>query len=320
VQSQIATIQNSLATKESQFERGLSEVKQHHDSQLAGAKADLSDSIGKIQDLLNRTRGDWMVADAEYLLSVANQRLNLVGDVKTSLIALQAADERLRDSGNPGVFKIREEIAREINKLKDLKPVDIVGVFARIRILEDQVKSLPVFLPHAEAVQEKVKSDEPASETKDISGVDDFLDSAIEDLKGLVEVRRSDREIVAVLHPEEVRIIREELKIKLELVRLALLERDAELYRLNIDEVKDWIQDHFRTEAPETKKFVAELNDLRTVGLDIDYPDISGSLKLLQNLASLRLETEKSGLAKPPAPQKPAATESKGQQVPGEKP
>ena len=38
-----------------------------------------------------------MIADAEYLLSVANQRLHLVGDVNTTRMALEAADQRLRE-------------------------------------------------------------------------------------------------------------------------------------------------------------------------------------------------------------------------------
>jgi uncharacterized protein HemX len=311
LQSQMATLQTSLATRESKFERELTDFKEHQGNQLIAVKAELSGSISNIQNLLNRTRGDWMIADAEYLLSVANQRLNLVGDVRTSLVALQAADERLRDSGNPGVFKVREQVAREINALKDLKPVDIVAVFSRIRILEDRVAELPVFLPHSGVVQQKAATNGPEAKPEEISGVNDFLDSAIEDLKGLVVVRRSDREIDVVLQPEEVRVIRQELRLKLEMARLAFLERDSTLFVQNIKEIQNWLAAHFRSDAPETKKFQAELEDLRSVGLDIEYPDISGSLKLLENLASLRVETDRSQPAKPApaAPVTPEATE-----------
>ncbi|MGR9106502.1 MAG: uroporphyrinogen-III C-methyltransferase [Gammaproteobacteria bacterium] len=312
LQSQMATLQNSLETRESKFERELSDFKEHHSSQLASTKSELYDAIAKIQNLLNRTRGDWMIADAEYLLSVANHRLNLVGDVKTSLIALQAADERLRDSGNPGVFKVREQLAREIDSLKSLKPVDIVGLFSRIRILEEQVANLPVFFPHAGAVQQKLEStpSKEATKPEEISGVGEILDSAIEDLKGLVVVRRSDREIDVVLQPEEVRLLREQLKIKLEMTRLALLERDSELFRRNIEEIKSSLGTYFRTEAPETKKFAAELEDLQAVAVDINYPDISGSLKLLQHLAALRVEIDRSEGARPAPP--PVKTQAPG--------
>lgn len=318
LQSQMATLQNSLATRESKFERELADFENLQGNQLSAVKAELSESISQIQNTLNRTRGDWMIADAEYLLSVANQRLNLVGDIKTSLVALQAADERLRDSGNPGVFKVREQVAREINALKDLKPVDIVGVFSRIRILEDQVEKLPVFLPHSGTVLEKAPKQETPSKTDEISGVDEFLDSAIEDLKGLVVVRRSDREIKVVLQPEEVRIIRQELRLKLEMARLALLERDSGLFLQNIEEIKKWLGAHFDSGTSETRKFLTELDSLKTVGLDIEYPDISGSLKLLENVAALRVESEKSETAKPAA--EPKTNETKDREPKGVEP
>lgn len=318
LQSQTAAMQTTLSTKEAKFERALAEFKEHHGNKLESTKADLSGSISEIHTLLNRTRGDWMVADAEYLLSVANQRLKLVGDVKTSLVALRAADERLRDSGNPGVFKVREQLASEISALKQLKPVDIVGVFARIRVLQDQVMELPVFLPHSGKVGEQTDQQEPVGEAENISGVDDFLDSAIDDLKGLVVVRRTDRKVDAVLQPEEVRIIREELKIKLEIVRLALLERDSKLFLQSLGDAKAWLKAHFRLDAPESKKFSAELEGLNKIGLEIDYPDISGSLNLLQNLASLRVETDKSAPAKlAPSVVKPAAKKDQDQKQKG---
>jgi uncharacterized protein HemX len=307
LQSQMATMQNGLTTRESKFERELSDFKEHQSGHLAAAKSELASSIGQIQEVLNRTRGDWMIADAEYLLSVANQRLNLTGDIKTTLVALQAADERLRDSGNPGVFKVREQLAREIDALKGLQPVDIVGVFSKIRALDNQVDALPVYLPHVGVLQEtkkpekEVKTDEKAEE---ITGVDEFLDSAIEDLKGLVVVRRSDRKVDVVLLPEEVRVLREGLKIRLNVTRMALLERDSRLFLYTIDDIQSWLNDHFRLDAAETKKFEAELASLRKVGLDIEYPDVSGSLKLLQNLASLRVQTEQS-VAPVPAPRPP---------------
>lgn len=294
VQSQIANVQNELSNRESKFEREIAGFKEYQSAQIDSVKSKLENSIQNIQGLLNRTRGDWMIADAEYLLSVAIQRLNLVGDVKTSLVALQAADERLRDSGNPGVYKVRQQLAREIGSLKGLKPVDIVGVFAKIRILEEQVGNLPIFLPHAGEVRQNNGPAEEQSPSGEISGVNEFLDSAIEDLKGLVVVRRSDREIDVILQPEEVRIIREELKIKLELARLALMERDSKLFLEALNEIQNWLKANFRVDASASKKFLSEVQALNQIGLDIDYPDISASLKMLENIAALRVEQDQS--------------------------
>ncbi|MGH8477201.1 MAG: uroporphyrinogen-III C-methyltransferase [Methylococcales bacterium] len=295
LQKQMATLQSNLETRESKLERQLAEFRQFHGSQLSATKAELADSINKIQNHLNKTRGDWMIADAEYLMGVAIQRLNLVGDVKTSLVALNAADERLRDSGNPGVYKVREQLAREIYALKKVNPFDVVGAFAKIRNLESLVEALPTRLPHVGAVLKEFKP-ESDGEAKKSSGIGDLFN-----LKNLVEIRRSEEAISVVLQPEEVRIIRQDLKIKLEMLRLALVERDAKLFLNNIQDARSWLKTHFRADSAETRQFDAQLQEFEQAGLEMNYPDISGSLKMLQNLASLRVESDKAKSAQAPA-------------------
>lgn len=93
-------------------------------------------------------------------------------------------------------------------------------------------------------------------------------------------------------------MIRGKLRLKLEIVRLALVERDSRLYLQNIQDAKDWLKAHFLMENGVTKKFAAELDELALVGLEIDYPDISGSLNLLQNVAALRVRVDRSSASR----------------------
>ena len=124
------------------------------------------------------------------------------------------------------------------------------------------------------------------------------MGSALADLKGMVTIRRTDREFDAILYPEQVQMIREKLKLKLEIVRLALVEHDSALYSQNLQATKDWLKAHFLLEDSATKKFAAELDELAVVGLEIAYPDISGSLKLLQNVAALRVRVDRSSASR----------------------
>jgi len=296
IQAQMATLQSSLTNKETKFERSLTEFTERHSEKLNLAKEELSKSIEEIHRQLGKTRGDWMVADAEYLLTVANQRLHLVGDVKTSLIALEAADQRLRESGNPGVFKVREAIAREVHILKDIKPLDIVGIISKIRALENEVTRLPIFLPHAEKDNRLVAETQSTNEKEALSSIDQLVKSAIDDLKGLVVIRRTGRSVTAVLLPEEVALIREDLKIKLEIARLALVQRDGKVYRANLEDAKAWLLENFENNAAATQKFLAEIDKLQKIAVEMEFPNISESLSLLQNVATLRLETEKKQL------------------------
>jgi uroporphyrinogen III methyltransferase / synthase len=318
LQSQLATIQSKVTTSESKYERALSVVSDTQAGKLEQLRSEHEQKIYRLQRQLAKTRGDWLIADAEYLLSVANQRLQLVGDVKTTRLALEAADQRLRESGDPGVFKVREAIAHELSVLKEVNPPDVVGIFSRLRNLENRTRDLPVFLPHAGKVK-KAGQGEAADEPEQSESV---IDSAIEDLKDLIEIRRVDRPIEAVLMPEEVALIRQDLRLDFEMARLALLQHDETLYKANLENARDWLKQHFDTKDPATKKVLAEIDELMKTPVSVQYPDIGQSLILLRQMAKLRLETDKALLDEKPAQEakeKPAPEEKKPRAPVGEK-
>ncbi len=306
--SQFATLQSQVTTEDTKFERQIGEQGSTFGERLDSTKNELAASIEHIQRQMNKTRGDMMVADAEYLLGIANQKLHLTGDVKAVLAALAAADQRLHDSGDPGVFKVREALAEEINQLEEVKIADVVGLSAQILALESVVRDLPLFLPHTDKGKAKVEAgpDEKAQQppaTED--GGAGLLDSALSDFKGLVTVRRTDRPVQAVLVPEEVEALRQVLLLRMEITRLALLRGDDGLYKSSLDSVLSWLNEHFDAEAAATKDLVAELVDLKAQQIAVPFPDISKSLTLLRNIEKLRLEAEEKG--KSQAQPQPAA-------------
>ena len=148
IQSQLATIEANVAGKDTHFTKTLADFSQLHGEKLEGTRKELNNSIAQVQRQLGKTRGDWLIADAEYLLTVANERLHLIGDINTTREALEAADQRLRESGDAGTFKVREEIAKELANIKGLQAPDVVGIYASIQTLQDRVDKLVLFLPY----------------------------------------------------------------------------------------------------------------------------------------------------------------------------
>jgi uncharacterized protein HemX len=76
VHQQLVTVQSQVTTEESKFEREIGTEDSNFTDKLEAVRSDLNGSIQQIQRQLNQSRGDIMVADAEYLLSVANQKLH----------------------------------------------------------------------------------------------------------------------------------------------------------------------------------------------------------------------------------------------------
>lgn len=307
VHSQLATVQSQVGTEDSKFEREIGEQGAAFSEKLENVRSDLGESIQHIQRQINQTRGDLMVADAEYLLSVANQKLHLVGDIKAVLAMMTAADQRLHDSGDPAVFKVREALAEEIAVLKELTPPDIVGASAKLLALENKVKELPLFLPHAEGAKEE---HQPAPESKPAEKEGkggNLLDSALKDLQGLVTVRHTDRPVQAILLPEQAAALRQVLLLKLEMSRAALLRGDEALYKSNLESAHDWLTENFDHDAALTKDVAEEIRRLQELQIHIPFPDISKSLTLLRNIEKLRVESEKGHAGKLEKSEKPVA-------------
>ena len=59
---------------------------------------DQQDALQTLYDQLAENREATAVAEVEQLLTIANQQLQLAGNVKSALLALQAADKRLQES------------------------------------------------------------------------------------------------------------------------------------------------------------------------------------------------------------------------------
>lgn len=302
LESQIANVNAEMTGKDNHFTETLADFSRLHNERLDTTRKELEASILMLQRQLGKTRGDWLLADAEYLLTVANQRLHLVGDVATTREALEAADQRLRESGDAAVFKVREQIAKEIALLNNATVPDIVGIYAGIQHLQDAVESLSVFLPHAGKQPEKPAPNSDLSEHGH-----DILNTVAKQLEGYVVLRHTEQPVNAILTPEEAHFIKQQLKVRLEMIEIALVQQNDTLFASSIADAKQWLKKNF-AENQQTDQFVAELDKLGNIQIRSQYPDVSGSLKLLKDISKLRIETDKAVLNNPPAPAEAAST------------
>ena len=320
IQSQLATIEANVAGKDTHFNKTLADFSQLHNEKLENTRKELNDAIARIQRQLGKTRGDWLIADAEYLLSVANERLHLIGDVNTTREALEAADQRLKESGDGGTFKVREEIAKEISAIKGVIVPDIVGIYSSIQTMQGQVDKLVLFLPYrGKALTTHAEVKEQPDKTTEDQGL---LDSAMHQLEGIVTIRHSEHEVKEILTPEEAQFIQEQLRVKLEIVKISLVQHNEALFQSSLADAKKWTEQHF-TKNTDVDNFIAELDRFANIKIRSQFPDISSSLKMLRDIANLRIETDKAMQPEETAapvetikPIKPAETEAPAKAVP----
>jgi uroporphyrin-3 C-methyltransferase len=211
-----------------------------------------------------------------------------MGDVNTTGEALEAADQRLRESGDAGVFKIREQIAKDIAAIHKVEVTDIVGTYISIKSLQDQADTLTLLLPYTGKTLTQPKAVAGPTEKE----AQNLLDSALLQLGGMVTIRHTEHPIKEILTQEETQFIREQLKVKLEIAKIGLVQQNEKLYQLSLADAKEWVVQNFAKNA-ETNNFLAEIDKFNAIKIRSHFPDISLSLKMLRDITKLRLEADK---------------------------
>ena len=244
---------------------------------LRQQSAEMQASLEKVFQRVARSSTEWVVAEAEYLMRIANHRLQLEGDAATAQVALETADARLRDSGDPAWTGVREGLAREITQLRSVKVLDLAGHASRLSGLISQVEKLE--LPQSGPVVSA--RSEPEEEKSGEFSVDRVLHDGWEGFKSLMVIRQNDRPLTAMLGPEQRFFLYQNLRLQLEAARLALLRRDQALYNSSLERATSWVAEFFDQEQATTRAMQDGIGSLKGVQVQPALPDISGSLRML---------------------------------------
>jgi uroporphyrin-III C-methyltransferase len=235
---------------------------------------------------LSRGRDDWAFAEIEQSLLIASQQLQLAGNVKAALIALESADARLQRMQQPQLIALRKALNTDIERLKALPFVDTVGVSLKL----DNVIATVDALPLAMEVRPQVDPAAQVPATAAGAGWQRLLSEAWAELKQLVRVQRVDQPAVPLLAPAHSYFLRENLKLRLLGARLAVLVRDQVSYRADLQAAREWLTRYYDTRERSVASALATLRNLHGSDIDIDLPDMSATLDALR---ALRLARER---------------------------
>ncbi|MBX9631335.1 MAG: uroporphyrinogen-III C-methyltransferase [Burkholderiales bacterium] len=226
---------------------------------------------------LARNRDEWVLAEVEGILTTAAQQLQLAGNVRAALIALEAADKRLARADRPSLIPLRKVINADIDRLKALPAVDVPGLTLKLDNLVVAVDSLPLA---AEGRPDESTTEAPAA----AGGFWSRLSGEYwRDLKELLRVRVVASPEVPLLAPEQAYFLRENLKLKLLSARLALLARDEATFRADLKTAGKWLAQYFDGKSKSVANATATLKQLGESELALKLPDLADSLEAVRS-------------------------------------
>lgn len=243
----------------------------------------------------NRTRTDWLLAEAEYLLRIANQRLLIEKDIKGALSALEATDDVLTESDDIGVYPVRQQLAQEVLALKSLTGVDRTGLYLTLEAAIDSVHQLtdqaliseqaPGFVGDSQSDDAPPEGGEPGMLTK---GWQKFKSTLMQ----VVVVRRLDESVKPLLSPDQSAYARLNLQLMLEEAEMAVLRGNQPVYERALAKAQAAVTDWYDGSNPRIDALSNTLNELAENNVAPDLPDISKSLDLLKERLAGRLNKE----------------------------
>ena len=230
---------------------------------------------------LARTRDDRVLAEAEQAINIANQQLQLAGNVEAALLALQSADAQLARADRAHFLPLRKALNQDIDRLKALPAVDMPGMTLKIEGLLAGVDNLPLAFekkPAAAPVPGKAAEASPAGALAAIWA------DLWREIRQLVRIERLDRPDPGLLGPGQVVFLRENLKLRLLDARLALLQRDERVFREDIKQARSWVDKYFDPASSVTQAAMDTLGQLNDARVTIQLPVLTESLAALKRV------------------------------------
>jgi len=232
------------------------------------------DEIGAAQRSLQiQPEFGWKVREADYLLNLANRKLQLEADVAGALVLFESADAALARAERDDVLHIRQTIADETARLRAVEPVDRNDIYFRLETLQGEIGRVDLLA----SLRESVSAGGPPA-----TPPDGWLAAALQSLGGVFVWRRWEERPDFELVAGQRDFIRESIRLRISQAQLALLRGEAGIYRSSLGAGLDQLQAFAGDET--IARLAAEMNELLAVDIAPELPLLNESLRLVGEL------------------------------------
>ena len=225
-------------------------------------------------------RNDWLMAEAEYLVQLANHRLLLEKDVATAAVALKSADARLAEVADPALLSVRKILANDLQTLNNVPTIDLAGLSVTLSALSNNIPNLPLRTPDPKT--HKINQAEKTPASTEVKSVKDLPAAIWRDIRSLIVIRHHEKPLQPLLAPNQHFFLVQNLALLLEQSRFALLNGHNEIYQERLATTEKWIKLYFDTEHNVTRNMLASIDELQKFDIDPSLPDISSTFSAIK--------------------------------------
>ncbi|MFT5577498.1 MAG: uroporphyrin-3 C-methyltransferase [Paraglaciecola psychrophila] len=285
-----ATLQRGAASSQQRLER--------LQQQLRAQDLQLSSLQKRLLSLSITDRADWLLAEAEYLMRLANQRLLMGKELGGARDLLAAADAIVLELDDSALYPVRAALADNMAALAAAGNFDLEGRYLRLQALADRAAQLrlfkqPVFAPPAPEV---------VTEQGWQQGAERGLQAALTKLNGYISYQLRDQSYRPAVAPDQEVAVRQNLQLMFEQAQLALLAGKQSFYMQSLQRAQAFLERYYSVDEVAVTAISGAIDELLQTPIERQLPDISSSPRALKSYLQ-RLH------AAPPAPPQSPAPE-----------
>ena len=275
--------QQSISHEIASLKQQQSEITAKNEEQINNihtAQENLHHNLTNLIRNKKHLRNDWLMAEAEYLIQLANHRLLLEKDVTTAAVALKAADARLAEVADPALLYARKILANDLQTLNNIPTIDLAGLSVTLSALSNNIPNLPLLTPDPKT--HKITQEEKTSASNNVESIQDLPAAIWKDIKSLIIIRHHEKPLQPLLSPSQHFFLVQNLALLIEQSRLALLNGHNEIYQERLATTKKWINQYFDTEHNVTRNMLGSIDELQKFDIDPTLPDITSTYSAIK--------------------------------------
>ncbi len=253
------------------------------------------------------------LAEVDYLLRLADSKLRLERNVATARLALDTAQQRLKAVNESAMAPVQTMLGEAIASLRGVQLPDVTGLAHKLAELTKEVDTLPIKIADVPNIRNHFKPGAPTIADPDQSWWEQTTDAVWNQFKDIVVIRRESSTAPPLIAVEEEFFLRQNLRLELDGMRLALLRGDAESYQSAHEQIQGWIQKYFDIEDARIAQFLDELQSLRTVQFNPYIPDLAGLNQAFRDSLERRQPIRPLRTAPATLPAEPSAADEESQ-------
>ncbi len=267
-------------------------------AELASEKA----QIDELMQTVSRSRVESLVIDIESSLNLAQQQSALTGSVEPIVITLQTAQQRISRSPSPRLASLEAAMRRDLDRARAVTTLDTPNLLIKLDDATRLVQTMPLVTAsldnqHIKANTQAVIKSEPKQKASKNAKLAASVASSAElnsswyeydwsgawrqmknQISSLVRISPIDYPEAALLTPDQAFFIRENLKLHLLNVRMAILSRQFNLASADLNRATELINKYFDPNSKQAQvcsSFLLQINSQLKTG---KLPTVTDSL------------------------------------------